>query len=186
VLEEFRKMPEDLYLLRVGYGGLLGTLSNITEDGFAPAAFHSFPSTLRNDGISGDYGPGFYGYAVNSSTFLTKNDEFGWLAFGGNLTETEGKVKVELTTAAKSRIYISPLKLWLTLDAGQFKSVSLNPETGKVELELNPSNDYTSKAYLRIKSYDSGAAVSINGYSKNNRGQYEIPLGGEPVKFSLN
>ncbi|MCK3684832.1 DUF5695 domain-containing protein [Maribellus sp. YY47] len=185
VLEEFRKMPEDLYLLRVGYGGLLGTLSNITEDGFAPAAFHSFPSTLKNDGISGDYGPGFYGYAVNSSTFLTKNDEFGWLAFGGNLTESEGEVKVELTTAAKSRVYISPLKLWLTLDAGQFKSVSLKPETGKVELELNPSNDFTFKAYLRVKSYDSGATVTINGYSENNRGQYEISLGQEPIRISL-
>lgn len=187
VLEEFRKIPDDLYLLRVGYGGLLGTLSNITEDGFAPAAFHSFPSTLKNDGISGDYGPGFYGYAVNSATFLTKNDEFGWLAFGGNLTDDKaGTVKVELTTAAKSRVYISPLKLWLTLDAGQFKSVTLDRETSKLEVELNPSNEFTPRAYLRVKSYDADSDVSIKEYTKNKRGQYEIPLGNDPVKFSLN
>ena len=187
VLEEFRKMPDDLYLLRVGYGGLLGTLSNITEDGFAPAAFHSFPSTLKNDGISGDYGPGFYGYAVNSATFLTKNDEFGWLAFGGNITDDEaGKVKVELTTAGKSRLYVSPLKLWLTLDAGQFKSVTLDSETGKLEVELNPSTEFTPKAYLRVKSYDSDSDFVVKEYTKNKRGQYEIPLGDNPVKFSLN
>ena len=53
-----------LYLLRVGYGGVLGGISNITEEGFAPCAFHSFPSTLKNDGINGDYGSGLYGHML--------------------------------------------------------------------------------------------------------------------------
>jgi hypothetical protein len=30
-----RKHRHDFYLLRVGYGGLMGALSNITEEGFA-------------------------------------------------------------------------------------------------------------------------------------------------------
>ena len=82
VLSQYRQTPDDLYLLRVGYGGVLGTLSNITEDGFAPCASHSFPTDLRNDGISGDYGCGYFGYAVNSATYITNHEEFGWLAFG--------------------------------------------------------------------------------------------------------
>ena len=82
VLNHYRKKPEDLYLLKVGYGGLLGGISNITQDGFGPAAFHSYPSTLKIDGISGDYGSGFYGYAVNTSSYLTKDEDMGWLAFG--------------------------------------------------------------------------------------------------------
>ncbi len=186
VLEEYRNVPDDLYLLRVGYGGLLGTLSNITEDGFAPAAFHSFPSTLKNDGISGDYGSGFYGYAINSATFLMKSNEFGWLAFGGNLKKDRKTVKVELTTAAKSRVYISPLKLWLTLDAGQFRSVTLNTITGDVKVELEPSTNFTPRAYLRIRSYCANANVFLEKYTKNKRGQYEITLKNKPVKLSLN
>ncbi len=75
VLTHYRKNPEDLYLLKVGYGGLLGSISNITEDGFGPAAFHSFPSTLKIDGLSGDYGSGFFGYAVNSATYITKDTD---------------------------------------------------------------------------------------------------------------
>jgi len=37
LLEEYRAHPNDLYLLRVGYGGVMGPLSNIDEKGFASA-----------------------------------------------------------------------------------------------------------------------------------------------------
>ncbi|WP_303921350.1 DUF5695 domain-containing protein [Draconibacterium sediminis] len=187
VLYEYKEHPDDLYLLRVGYGGLMGSISNITEDGFAPAAFHSFPSTLKNDAISGDYGTGYYGYAVNTSTYLMHNDEFGWLAFGGNVTEDGDVVKVALTTAAKSRVYVAPLKMWLTLDAGKFKAFSYNRSNGKVILELEEVNDYTPNAYLRIKSFDEEAATSsVAGLEKNERGQYVIPLKNEVVKVEVN
>ena len=187
VLYEYKEHPEDLYLLRVGYGGLMGSISNITEDGFAPAAFHSFPSTLKNDGISGDYGSGYYGYAVNTSTYLMHNDEFGWLAFGGNITEKDDVVRVDLTTAAKSGVYVAPLKMWVTLDAGRFKAFSYNQSTGKVVIELEEANEYTPKAYLRIKSFDEKSTVSIvAGLQKNERGQYVIPLKTEVVNVELN
>ncbi len=88
VLSEYRDHPDDLYLLRVGYGGLMGALSNVTQDGFAPAAFHSYPSTLAIDGYSGDYGPGFLGFAINNASYLVKDDTFGWIGFGGNVTAT--------------------------------------------------------------------------------------------------
>ncbi|KJF45658.1 DUF5695 domain-containing protein [Draconibacterium sediminis] len=187
VLYEYKEHPDDLYLLRVGYGGLMGSISNITEDGFAPAAFHSFPSTLKNDAISGDYGTGYYGYAVNTSTYLMRDDEFGWLAFGGNVTEDGDVVKVALTTAAKSRVYVAPLKMWLSLDAGKFEAFSYNRSTGKVILELDEVNDYTPNAYLRIKSFEEEAATSsVAGLEKNERGQYVISLKNEVVKVEVN
>ncbi len=187
VLAEYRKKPDDLYLLRVGYGGLIGTLSNITQDGFAPAAFHSFPSTLEIDGISGDYGSGFYGYAVNSATYITKHDEFGWLSFGGNLSQEEEVVKVEITTAAKSRIFIAPLNLWLTLDAGQFKTIIYNEKTGSVEVDFEPANEFTKNAYLRILSPDDEhKEIVLKNYEKNERGLFVIPLKDSIVNVKLN
>ncbi len=164
----------------------MGSISNITKDGFAPAAFHSFPSTLKNDGISGDYGTGYYGYAVNTSTYLLFNDEFGWLAFGGNVSEDGDAVKVDLTTAAKSRVYVAPLKMWLTLDAGKFEAVSYNPENQKVELVLNEENDFTPNAYLRIKIFgDETAKCRVVGFEKNELGQYVIPLKKEKLRVVL-
>jgi len=187
VLYQYKMKPNDFYLLRVGYGGLMGAISNITKDGFAPCAFHSFPSSLKNDAISGDYGSGFYGYAVNTSTYLVEHNEFGWLAFGGNVTEKDDDVTVELTTAAKSKIYLAPLKLWLTLDAGQFNSLTYNPKTKKVSVELAAANEYTPNAYLRIKSFGkSEFKAKFQEIEKNKRGQYVIPLKNKPFIFTVN
>ena len=36
----------DEYLLRVGYGGTMGALSNIDQEGFASVAFHSIIVSL--------------------------------------------------------------------------------------------------------------------------------------------
>jgi hypothetical protein len=52
VLAQYREHPDDDYLLRVGFGGTMGALSNIDQEGFASVAFHSFPSTLKWDGYS--------------------------------------------------------------------------------------------------------------------------------------
>jgi len=176
VLTQFRKTPEDLYLLKVGYGGLLGGISNITQDGFGPAAFHSFPSTLEIDGISGDYGSGFYGYAVNSATYLTHDKDLGWLAFGGNLHINKNIVEVDITTASKSKIFIAPIDLWVTLDAGAFKKFTYNTESKQVTLTLSKKDDFTPNAYLRINKEKD---LSYNRLS----GAYEIPL--RDVSFQI-
>lgn len=180
VLHAFKETPNDFYLLRVGYGGLMGALSNITEEGFAPCAFHSFPSSLCIDGISGDYGPGFFGYAVNTASFLVHHDDFGWLAFGGNVTRKSDWITMEVTTAARSRVFIAAegIELVLVLDAGKFRSVSYHPQTGKIRIVLDPANEFTPQALLRITPYpDEDSEKYIpKGFSKNNRDLYEIPL----------
>lgn len=150
VLMDYRKNPDNFYLLRTGYGGLMGSISNITKDGFAPAAFHAYPSTLKNDGITGDYGSGFFGYAVNTSSYILKHQDFGWLAFGGNLEIKGNKVNVELTSAAKSSVYIAPIGLWITLDAGKIESLSYNISSGEVVLKVHKADDFTPEAIVRI------------------------------------
>ncbi|MGQ1891088.1 DUF5695 domain-containing protein [Thermophagus sp. OGC60D27] len=178
VLHAFKEVPDNLYLLRVGYGGLMGALSNITKDGFAPCAFHSFPSTLRNDGISGDYGPGFFGYAVNTASFLVMHDEFGWISMGGNIINEAEWITMELTTAARSKVFIAPAGVELSLDAGKFKTVSFHPESGEIKIVLDSRNEYTPKAFLQVKfTGDSeNGEYKVLKYSKNDRGIYSIPL----------
>ncbi|GGF82931.1 DUF5695 domain-containing protein [Wenyingzhuangia marina] len=168
VLHQYRK-TNDLYLLKVGYGGLLGGISNITQDGFGSAAFHSYPTELRIDYLSGDYGSGFYGYAVNSATYITKDENLGWLAFGGNLSVKKEVIEVEVTTAAKSKVYIAPKNLWLTLDSGTFKKIIYNLKTQEVKIILNKKDEFTPDAYLRVNK-----EVKLP-YTKI-RGAFKIPL----------
>ncbi len=166
-------------MLKVGYGGLLGGIANITEDGFGPAAFHSYPSTLRIDYLSGDYGSGFYGYAVNTATYIAKDEDLGWLAFGGNLKSEGDMVHVELTTAAKSKVFIAPKNLWLTLDAGTFREVSYNTKTGKVKVTLNGKSDFTPNAYLRVNHDTADLPFA------KIRGAYKIPLEKKEIEIEL-
>lgn len=179
VLMDYRKNPGDFYLLRTGYGGLLGAISNITEDGFAPAAFHSYPSTLKNDGISGDYGSGFFGYAVNTSSYLLHHKEFGWIAFGGNTAQSGETVTIKLTTAAKSAVYIAPAGLWITLDAGTIDEANYNTVTGAVELKLSKAGEYMPKAIIRLSQpakVPGTGIYSIKDNSVKERGAYEVGL----------
>lgn len=174
VLTEYRKHPEDFYLLRAGYGGLMGSISNITEDGFAPTAFHAYPSTLKNDDISGDYGSGFFGYAVNTASYLFRHPEFGWLAFGGNLDINGGVVNMTPTTAAKSAVYIAAAGVWIKMDAGTISSVSYDTASGEIKVMLDAANEFTPEAMLRVTS--PGAGYHIPDGVKNERAAYVITL----------
>jgi len=171
VLKAFRNRPDDLYLLRVGYGGLMGSVANITEEGFGPAAFHSFPSTLKIDALSGDYGSNFYGYAVNTATYIVNDPVYGWLVFGGNLAHKGKQIEVQMTTAARSAVFIAPFQVWLTLDAGMINSISFNPEADAITLNLAAADEYTEKAFLHIE----GSYKPVSGFNKS-KNAYEIPL----------
>jgi hypothetical protein len=190
VLHNYRENPSDFYLLRVGHAGLMGGIANITEDGFAPCAFHSFPETMKNDAINGDYGTGFFGYAVNTSSYLYKHPEFGWLAFGGNITEKGDWVNIHVSTAAKNRVFIAEVGLWLTLDAGQFKQVAFNSKTGEVNIEFYAATAYTSQALLRIEqtveTMKTNYVSSLKGFNKNAQGASEIQLQKKETNIKLN
>lgn len=181
ILNEYRDNPENFYLLRVGHAGMMGALANVTQDGFAPGAFHSYPSTLANDGITGDYGSGFYGYAVNSGTYIINHPKFGWLAFSGNLTESKGKIKVDLTTASRARVFLAEQRLWIALDAGQLQSLEYDPATTQIRLSLASAKDsYTENTLLNIEN----DRYKVLGYKKDGQGRYVIPGNIKTVKLT--
>lgn len=179
VLDYYREHPDDFYLLRIGYGGMLGALSNIDQNGFASAAFHTYPDTLKWDAYSGDYGPNFVGHALNSATYIVNHPEFGWLAFGGNAELKGDLVKITPLDSLRQRIYIAPFGLWLTLDAGKFETVEINLKTKSVKISLSPKKANSSFARLRIEKTAKVDGIS-NFEPKNKlkfeREAYTIPL----------
>ena len=186
VLTEYRDHPDDLYLLRVGYGGVLGSIANVTAQGFGPAGFHAYPSTLRIDGISGDYAPGFFGHAVNTGTYLVRDAELGWLAFGGNVRRAGAAVTVEPVDASRARVYLAPVGLWLTLDAGTFESVTLSE--GGVEMVLSPGTEATPRALLRVEQPATleGVGRFLPGRDlQRERGAWVVPLGPGATRLTL-
>src|SRR5204863_3568493 len=124
---------------------------NIDAEGFAGTAFHSFPQNMRWDTYSGDYGPNFFGVAVNAGTYVVDLPKLGWQAFGGNVKVDGDWVKVATLDAFRQRVYIAPRGLWMTLDAGTFESVEINLRDHRVRLSLSAANSSTPQARLRIE-----------------------------------
>ena len=179
VLAAYRERPDDYYLLRVGYGGTMGALSNIDPDGFAAAAFHSSPALLKWDAYSGDYGPNFFGHAVNTATYVINHPDFGWQAFGGNVNVSSGWVKVQPLDSFRQRIYVAPCGLWLTLDAGNFESIEVNTKTHAVRVGFSPAMEQTPQARLRIEQPAKLPGVGKFHPSKKLtvvREAFEVPL----------
>ena len=175
LLDEYRAHPNDLYLLRTGYGGVMGPLSNIDQKGFASAAFHSFPDRMAFDPYTGDYGPNFLGHALNTATYLVHDEAMGWICFGGNVEERRGSVHMTVLDSARKRVFLAPIGLWITLDAGSIVSVDFDPARRGVRLHLAAATEHVPVARLRVKSVtsvwkvasktttDAGAAVIALG-----------------------
>jgi hypothetical protein len=188
VLDAYRRNQDDLYLLRVGYGGNMGAISGIDEQGFASAAFHSYPDRMKFDPYSGDYGPNFLGHAWSVGTYLVRDAEFGWLAFGGNVEVTGEIVSVAPRDSQRQRVYLAPLGLWMTLDSGKFERVTVDPATKTVEIALAPAVAYTTTALLRLEQpakIPGVGAIEPEKRFDRVRGAYAIPLQDKSVTVNL-
>ena len=188
LLAEYREHPQNFYLLRVGYGGTMGVLTDIDQDGFGSAAFHAFPDMLAHDPYTGDYGSNYFGHAWNTATYIVNHPDFGWLAFGGNLEMHGSSVTVAPLDSARSRVYIAPYGLWLTLDAGRFQSVELDLKTADVRVALAPADEFTSIARLRVERparlkgiADYRPSVTLS----KERDAYVVTLGTSPTEIRL-
>ncbi len=177
--QPIEKIRRTDHLLRIGYGGTMGALTNIDQDGFASVAFHSFPSTMKWDPYSGDYGPNFFGHAFNAATYLINHPEFNWQAFGGNMKLEGDWVRVTPLDSFRMRFYVAPLGLWLTLDSGTFDRIDVNRRTRIVRVGLSPATTHTSGARLRVEQTAKITGVGKYGPRQKllfEREAYTIPL----------
>jgi hypothetical protein len=185
LFEAYRSDPSNLYLLRVAYGGWMGGITNIDTQGFASAAFHSWPDQMRWDPYTGDYGMGFFGHAYAAATYLVKDDTFGWLAFGGNLQRNGDELLVEPKDGARSRLFVAPAGLWIVLDAGKISSASYSVSTGKIVLTLDPADSATPAARIVVETTapESRHYEVVSGLAE--RGARTIPLSSQPTSVEV-
>ncbi|QRV97243.1 glycoside hydrolase family 43 protein [Ceratobasidium sp. AG-Ba] len=182
LVSEFMSRPTDLYLLQVGFGGLSGPISSIDQEGFASAAFHSFPETLKWDAYSGDYGPGFLGHVLNTGTFLVNHPNFGWQAFGGLVTKADStSITLSIRDTMRRKVYIAPLGVLFTLDAGSFDSVEYTIATKSVILNIIPATSGIQAPHGRLLVSQPatvsrvGTMTPVGTYAKD-AGAFVIPF----------
>ncbi|KAL2010653.1 hypothetical protein VTN00DRAFT_6460 [Thermoascus crustaceus] len=188
-LSAFRSNPTDSYLLRIGYGGMNGPLSNIDQDGFASASFHSFPETLAWDAYSGDYGPNHLGLILCSGTYVVQDKELGLVAYGGNIIEDQGNtITVQPRDAVRQRVYIGPLGVYVTIAAGIIQEFSYCPSSGVVSVTLSQLS-WVPKAPSTVMwvetPYGDGEYRVITPGLKEERSGWQVPLGLAPTTVQI-
>jgi hypothetical protein len=168
-------------LLRTGYGGSSGPLSNINQEGFPSAAFHSYPNTLQWDGITGDYGPGFLGMALNSGTYVDDDPDLGLVAYGGILTESGGTVTIQTKDVVQRRVFIGPLGVMITVDAGAISQISYT-SSGSVSITIaqQSGSPVATQAAVWVESANTWT-ITTSGIN-TGRGGWIVPLAATGTK----
>lgn len=187
LLSAFRDDPTDSYLLRVGYGGASGPLSGIHQDGFPSAAFHSFPDTLKWDAITGDYGPGFLGMALNSGTYVSQDGDLGLVAFGGILTQDGTTATVQPKDSVRKRVFIGPLGLLVTIDAGIIVEFSYESDGSVITVSISQIEGapVAANSVIWLESTSSVSwTVDAEGVTEA-RGGWQVALSAETVTVQL-
>ncbi|MBN2970738.1 hypothetical protein JW805_01740 [Roseomonas aeriglobus] len=185
LFDAFRRNPDDLHLLRVAYGGMMGGITNIDENGFSSAAFHSAPDMMTWDSYTGDYGMGFYGHALTAATYVVKHPTFGWLGFGGPLSESAGSVTVTPRDGARTRLFVAPAGAWITLEAGRIASATYTPATGRIALTLDPATVTTPQARVSVEQTRSTGRPYAIDTGRAERGAHVVRLGATPTTVVL-
>ncbi|GGE94340.1 DUF5695 domain-containing protein [Sphingomonas prati] len=185
LFDAYRADPSDLRMLRIAYGGMMGGITNIDRDGFSSAAFHSAPDMMQWDPYSGDYGMGFYGHAITAATYLVNDPAFGWLGFGGNLNQAAGAVGIAPKDGARTRLFIAPAGLWITLEAGKIARASYAPATGAVTLTLDPATAISPNARVFLETTSKAGRTYFPAGGSFERGGYTVPLKSTPTDLTL-
>ena len=186
LLAEFRQNPTDTYLLRVGYGGITGPLSNIREDGSMYNAFHSFPDTLKGDDYSGDYGPSFLGMMLGAGTYVADDPDVGLIAYGGNLSMKSETVTVQPRDAVRRRVYVASMGVYVTTSAGQIEEFSFSatqPNSLVLKLVAGTSNATTATIWVENPGTKDAYAVTTRG--EQTRGGVAVELSGGSVTVTV-
>ncbi|GIJ97921.1 hypothetical protein Aspvir_000027 [Aspergillus viridinutans] len=186
LLAQFRQQPKDTYLLRVGYGGVSGPLTNIRQDGSMYNAFHSFPDTLAGDDYSGDYGPNFLGVMLASATYVVEDPDLGLVAYGGNLAVNGQLVTVQPRDAVRQRVYIASMGVYIIASAGWIDQFSFARTNAKqVTVRLVPGPSKATSAIVWVESPGTSTQYKVTSQAKSVRGGWQVQLANGGVEVTI-
>lgn len=185
LLSQFRQSPNDTYLLRVGYGGITGPLTNIRQDGSMYNAFHSFPDTLRGDDYSGDYAPNFLGMMLGSGCYVVDDPDLGLVAYGGNIDQSGSTLTVQPRDALRQRVYISQIGVYITISTGQISEFSFDTsDPTAVRLNIVPGPAKASAAVVWVETPGTTDTYGI-ATGQKLRGGWNIDLGSSDANVTV-
>ena len=201
--EWYRRHPDDLQTLEIAVGAMSGQLGNIDSTGAPSIYFHAYPHILEHDAYSGDYGLGFFGSSLESSSYFVAHPTRGPLCYlcdvspastnssAGTLYPHPPDMAYTIAPkdAYRQRVYLEPIGTYIQLDAGVIDHLEFRPSECSISVffadpETTPAG-FQSYEYLRLR-VDKIARPSANRSAANftltspigvhkSRSAFEIP-----------
>lgn len=110
---------------------------------------------------------------------MASHPTFGLLAYGGVLESKEGRVDVQVTGPMGRRVFIGPMEVMVTVDAGSIRSFSYESDTGAVAIALMqlPEAPKAKAAVLWIETNAGSAGYRVSSpEASDERLGWRIPL----------
>lgn len=165
-----------------------GPMSNINQDGFAAASFHSWPETLAWDSINGDYGSNFLGLILGAGTYVVEDKDVGLVAYGGSLEDDEETVTVQTRDAVRRKVFIGPLGVLISIDAGIIQEFSYDTAAKTVSVTLSQLTGIpaakSAVLWLETTSGTTNYTVVTTGFEQERKG-WKVPLDSDSVTVDV-
>lgn len=180
-LQEWRRHPQRLDLLRRGHAGSIGVLTNVDARGHGSMSFHASPDLLEWDPYTADYGVHFYGYCRTAAAYVAHDPRFGWLCFGGRVEHRDGVLTVHPTDAFRRSVVLGPAGVTVAVDAGVIDRVVFDTRQRRGEVWLAPAPAHAPRAFVTIV----GGAIAMQPGFDAGDGRCGVPTGPDPLKVDF-
>ena len=101
------------------------------------------------------------------------------------IREDEAGLHILPRDGFRKRVYIAPLGLWLTLDAGAFQKVVFDAKKNRLQVLLEPATATTPKAKLRMEEFLHGQHSVLEKPLPTERGASVVPLSAKPTVLHI-
>jgi len=190
LIEWYRKNPDDFLLLEISMGAQAGQLTNVEEGSGAPSMMlHMEPHILEFDPHSGDFGLGFFGHTLEAGAYFVRHADLGDLCYQCDASANKSTVLLQPTDSYRQRVFLEPLALYLSLDAGTFSSVAWDADAREVTVSLVSTGTFAEHRLRLEKTSDArpgaGFAVTVAGKAVGKaRGAYAFPAAAPQATIS--
>jgi hypothetical protein len=126
---------------------------------------------------------------LTSGTFVADDPDLGLVAYGGILSSEGSSVVVEPRDAVRKRVFIGPLSVLVSIDAGAIGQFSYNAGAGSVSVTVEQQSGapVASQVAIWVESTagDSWTASADSANIQSGRGGWVVSLGGDGATFEL-
>jgi len=127
---------------------------------------------------------------LGSGTYVAQHKTLGLLIYGGSLSSSSGVSTVSVTTQGpvRRRIFIGPLGVLITSDAGSINSFSYASDGSSISLSLaqNSGGPSAASAVVWVETTSGSAKYTVSSPSTTQSRQgWAVPLSPSAVTVQL-